>query len=152
MFFMELAMLKLIQIYDKIQELYLYFLRLYSRKQELLEENILEEIVACERMTHKNLTQKLRVLYQLIYCLLARKKMGVTTFVQKILACKHFKRTMFYPLDCSSRPLYRHIRQCSLHQKAIKHSDIQHTSSFMFYMIIANYRYTQVHNYNKKQA
>jgi len=46
-----------------------------------LEENILEEIVAYERMNHKNLTQTLRVLYQLIYCLLARKKMGVTTSV-----------------------------------------------------------------------
>ena len=46
-----------------------------------MEENILEEIVACERMTHKNLTKNLRVLYQLIYYLLARKKMGVTTFV-----------------------------------------------------------------------
>ena len=87
---MQLAILKFIKIYDKIQEKYLYSLRLYSRKQKLLDVNILEEIVACRRMTHNNLSQKLRVMSQLIYWLLARKKMGVTTFVQKILANKRF--------------------------------------------------------------
>ena len=103
-----------------------------------MEENILEEIVACDRMTHKNLTKNLRVLYQLIYYLLARKKMGVTRFVWEILANKHCKRTMFYPLDCFSRHLYHYIRQCSLHQKAIKNSGVQGVFNFMFYMIIAN--------------
>jgi len=59
----------------------LCFLRLYSRKYEHMEENILEEIVACERMTHKNLTKNLRVLYRFDLLLISTKKMGVTTFV-----------------------------------------------------------------------
>ena len=59
-----------------------------------MEDNVLEEIVACERMTHKNLTKNLHVLYQLIYYLLERKKPAILTwgnyryfnFLQPIIA------------------------------------------------------------------
>ena len=73
---------------------------------------------------------------------------------------------MFHPLDCLTRHLSRHIRQCSLHQKSIKYYGVKSVISYLFYMTIANYRYissskciyivghyyTQVNNYNRKQA
>ena len=72
---------------------------------------------------------------------IARKKNGGHRIRLKDIGEQTFEThyVLLVLLDCYSRHLYRHIRQCSLHQKAINHSGIQHAFSFMFYMIIANY-------------
>ena len=66
---------------------------------------ILEEIVSCERITHKNLTQKLRVLYQLIYYWLARKKNGGHHIRLEDIREYTLQMHNVSPLPCFSRHL-----------------------------------------------
>ena len=84
-----------------------------------LEETILEEIMACERMTHKNLTQNLHMLYQLTLLLFSTKSNGghhirLEDISEQTLQTHH----VLPPLLLFFRHLYGHAVLDNLHQEA----------------------------------